>query len=187
LHRAHAEGNVSTLAGDLARLRVERGRRSVPVDALDVDLAAAARLPLGECGAAGVANGAGDHHRLPRRRRRPAGFDGRGRVRCELDMIGAELGPGDLEDHIRDTLADLGRGAVDDGRAVVVKLDSGGAVVVEPLREAEVLEPDGEPDAAVDALAAGRVAGTSRKAERVAGQLLRSRPLERGGAAADLG
>ena len=46
-----------------------------------------------------------------------------------------------------------------------------GAVVVEALREADVLEADREADAAPDALAARRVAGAAGQPERVARQL----------------
>ena len=42
-HGGAGEGDVGTLAGDLPRLGIERRRARVPVDALDVDLAAARR------------------------------------------------------------------------------------------------------------------------------------------------
>ena len=81
-HRAGSECDMGALAGDLARLRVERRRRQMAVDPLDVDLAAAARSPLRERGAAGVAHGARDHPGLPRGRGRAGGVDARGRVRA---------------------------------------------------------------------------------------------------------
>ena len=59
---------------------------------------------------------------------------------------------------------DLGGRAVHLGRAVGEQAHARGAVVVEALREADVLEPDGEADAPADALAAGRVAGAARAA-----------------------
>ena len=58
------------------------------------------------------------------------------------------------------------------GRAVGEQPDAGGAVVVEALGEADVLEADREAGAAADALAARRVAGAARQAERVARQRL---------------
>ena len=51
--------------------------------------------------------------------------------------------------------------------------------VVEPLREADVLEADGEADAAAHALAARRVARAARQPDRVARQLLRLGRRER--------
>ena len=65
---AHRERDVGALARDLAGLGVERRRRRVAVDALDVDLAAAARLALGERRAAGELHRAGRH---PRHAARP--------------------------------------------------------------------------------------------------------------------
>ena len=47
-----SEGNVRALTRRLARRRVERARRVVPVDPLDVDLAASVSLLLLERGAA---------------------------------------------------------------------------------------------------------------------------------------
>ena len=160
-----AKRDVGALAGDLAGLGVERRRRRVAVDALDVDLAAAARARA---------------RRAPRgrrrgRRRRPSTSAAtprssrpsptrRGRVRREPDVVDAELRARDLEDHVRDALPDLGGGAVDLGRAVVEQAHARGAVVVEALGEADVLEADREADAAPDALAARRVAGAARAA-----------------------
>ena len=57
------------------------------------------------------------------------------------------------------------------------------AGVVEALRVADVLEADREADPALDALAAGRVAGAAGQADRVARQLLGLRHRQRGGAA----
>jgi hypothetical protein len=84
-------------------------------------------------------------------------------VRGDEDVVDPELGSRDLEDHVRDALADLGRGAVHLGRAVGEQPDSRRARVVEALRVADVLEADGEAGAAADALAARRVAGASRQ------------------------
>ena len=91
---------------------------------------------------------------------------------CQRDVVGPELEPGDLQDHVRDALPDLGRGAVDLGGPVLREHDAGRAVVVEALREADVLEADGEADAAPHALAARRVPRAAREADRVARQLL---------------
>src|SRR5919197_532989 len=65
--------------------------------------------------------------------------------------------------------------------------DAGGAVVVEALRVADVLEPDGEADSAPDALAAGRVPRAAGEADRVARELLRLRHGQLRAAADDLG
>jgi hypothetical protein len=64
-HSVDSEGDMCALAGDLAGLGIERRRSRVPEDALDVDLAAALRVPLLEGGATGIADGAGDHVGLP--------------------------------------------------------------------------------------------------------------------------
>ena len=155
----------------------------VAEDALDVDLAAAARLALGERGAAGVADGAGDHVGLARGRGRAGRVDRRGRRRREPDVVDPELGARDLEDHVRDALPDLGGGAVHLGRAVGEQPHPRGAVVVEALGEADVLEPDREAGAAADALAARRVAGAARAAGAGRAEAARrSRRLERRGA-----
>ena len=61
---------------------------------------------------------------------------------------------------------------MDLGRAVGAQQHPGGGEVVEALRVADVLEPDGEADAALDTLAAGRVAGAARQADRLARQRL---------------
>ena len=60
-HRARRERDVGTLADDLAGLGIERDVRGVPVDPLDVDLAAPRDGALLERRAAGVAHGAGSH------------------------------------------------------------------------------------------------------------------------------
>src|SRR3954471_14502056 len=84
---------------------------------------------------------------------------GRGYARIRLqhrDALDAELGARDLRLYGDDALADLGRGGVDlDERALGVnrQADAGGRVVVEALGEADVLEADGDPHAAPDALA----------------------------------
>ena len=93
----------------------------------------------------------------------------------------------DLEDHADDALADLGAGAVHVGAAVGVELHARGAVVVEALRVADVLEADREADAAADALAARRVAGAAGQPDRVARQRLGLGHRDRGGGADHLG
>ena len=133
----------------------------MPVDPLDVDLAALSLLLL-ECRPARVAHRARGHPGHARRGRRAGGVDCRGRVRREHDVVGAELGPGDLEDDVRDALPNLRRGAMHLGAAVGVQLDARGRVVVEPFGVADVLEPDREADAALHSFAARRVARTAR-------------------------
>src|SRR5262245_61415991 len=108
-------------------------------------------------------------------------------MRREADLVDAELRARDLEDEIRDALPDFRGGAVDLGRAVLEESYARRAIVVEPLREADVLVAGREADAAADALAARRVARTAREPERVAWQLLRLGRLERRGRADDLG
>ena len=137
-------------------LAVERVRAWMPVDALDVDLAPRA-LALLERGAAGDPRRAGGHPRHARSRGRAGGADVGGRAGDERDVLDAELEPGDLEDHVVDALADLRRRAVDLRPIAVEQPDARGAIVVEALRVAEVLEADREPDTAPDALAAGGV------------------------------
>ena len=110
-HRGDRERDVRPLAGDLARLGIERRRARVAVDALDVDLAAAAALALLERRPAGVAHGAGRHPRHPRGGRRAGRADRGRRVRRQRDVVGAELRARDLEDHADDALTDLGGGA----------------------------------------------------------------------------
>ena len=87
-----------------------------------------------------------------------------------------------------DALPDLGGGAVDERAAVLPSAHARGAVVVEALRVADVLEADGEADAAPHALAARRVAGAARAA--AAGRAAASSGsggCERGGAPDHLG
>ena len=84
------------------------------------------------------------------------------------------------------TLPDFGRSAVHLGTSVRPQHDARRAGVVEPLRVADVLEAEGEPDAPPDALAARGVAGAARKPERVAGKRLFGRDGKRRGTADDL-
>ena len=186
-HRARRERDVRALAQHLAVLGIEREGRGVAVDPLDVDLAALTHGALLERCAAGVANGAGGHPGHARGGGRSGRVDGARRARRERDLARPELGLGDLEDDADEPLADLDPGAVDGGAPVDVDLHARGAVVVEPLREADVLEADGEPDAALDALAPRRVAGAARKPDRVARQGLGLGHGNRGGGADDLG
>src|SRR5262249_35243438 len=161
------ERDVRAVAFHLTGVGVEPGGRKVAVDPLDIDLAATAGFALGQGGAAGVANGTRDHVRLARGRRRTCGVDGRRRLFGETDVVDPELGARDLEDHVRDALPDLGGGAVDFRRPVRKEPDAGGAVVVEALREADVLEADREAGAAANPLASCRVARTAGEAKRV--------------------
>ena len=99
-----------------------------------------------------------------------AGLGGR-----EPHVLDAELGARDLQDHAADALADLGGGAVDLRRAVGEQAHARGAVVVEALRVGDVLEADGEADAALHALAPGRVPRAAGQPQRVARELLGAR------------
>ena len=115
-HRGHGEGDVGALARDLAGLGVERRGPRVAVDPLDVDLARAdalalARAPRGRRAAPRPAA----IHVIREADAEPAEPTRRGRARREHDVVGAELGARDLQDHVRHALADLGGGAVDLG------------------------------------------------------------------------
>ena len=173
-HRARSEGDVRAVARDLAGLGIERRRARVAVDALDVDLARRSRAAPRARARQASPHRAGGHPRHPRRRRRAGRVDAVGRARREHDVLGAELGARDLEDHARHALADLGGGAVHLGGEPSGRAEphARGAVVVEALRVADVLEADREADAAPDALAARRVAGAAGQPQRVARQLL---------------
>ena len=149
LHRGARERDVRGQLADLARLGVERRGGQVAVDALDVDLAAAAGLALVERRATRVPHGARGHPRHARRRRRAGGADRGGRSRRDPDVVGAELGARDLQDHVRHALPDLGGGAVHLGGAVLEEADARGAGVVEAFRVRDVLEADREADAAL--------------------------------------
>ena len=186
-HRRDREGDVRALGGDLAGLGIERRRPRVAVDALDVDLSSAAPLPLLERRAAGELDRAGRHPGHPRGGRRAGRSDGGRAGLGKRHVVGAELRAGDLEDHVRDALSDLGRRAVDLGGAVRAQDHAGGRVVVEALGVADVLEAHREADAASHALAARRVARAAGEADRLARQLLRLGRLQSRGAADDLG
>jgi hypothetical protein len=98
----------------------------------------------------------------------------------------------DLQDDVRDALADLRRGAPDfRSRQPFIRPGpephARGAGVVEALRVADVLEPNREADPTLHALATGGVARSSRKADRVARELLGLGHRQRGRAADHLG
>src|SRR4029453_7568147 len=89
----------------------------------------------------------------PGRRSRAGGVDPVGRAWRERDVLGTELGARDLQDDVRDALADLRRGAPDlRSRQPFVRPGpephARGAGVVEALRVADVLEPNREADPA---------------------------------------
>ena len=90
-----------------------------------------------------------------------------------------------------DSLADLGGGAVQLGGELALRVGiephAGGGRVVEALRVGDVLEADGEADAAADALASRRVAGASGQPDRLARQRLRLGDLQLRRAADHLG
>ena len=156
------------------------------VDPLDVDLAALTHAAFLDCGATGIANGAGGHPGHARGGGRSGRVDGAGRARRERDLARSELGLGDLEDHADEPLPHLDPGAVDGGAPVDVDLHPCGAVVVESLREADVLEADRESDAPLDAFAPRRVARAARKPDRIARQCLGLGHGNRGGGTNDL-
>src|SRR2546421_300972 len=103
-------------------------------------------------------------------------------MRRKRDVIGAELGSRDLQDHVRHSLANLGGGAVHLRAPVRSEPYARGGVVVEPFRVADVLEADREPDATPHTLAARRIAGPTGQTERIARQFLRLGQRERRGA-----
>ena len=145
--------------GDLSGLGVERERARMPVDALDVDLAARPLLLL-ECCPAGELDRACRHPGHARRGCRAGRADcARGRTR-QRDVLDPELRARDLEDDVRDALPDLRPGAEHLGPRAG-ELHTGGAEVVEPLRVADVLEAGREADAAADSLTVRRVAGAT--------------------------
>ncbi len=84
------------------------------------------------------------------------------------------------DDDADEPLADLDPGTVHGRAPIGSQLHPGRAVVVEPLREADVLVADGESDPTPDALAPGCVAGPARQPDRVARQRLRLRHRDRG-------
>src|SRR3712207_7001505 len=96
-----------------------------------------------------------------RGRGRARGVDGGGRMRREDHVLELELRAGDLSDHVRDPLPNLRGGAVELGEelpgCVGQEPDAGRAVVVEPVRVTDVLEADGEADAALHSFAARHV------------------------------
>ena len=143
-------------------------------------------LELGQCVDAGQAHSPCGHPGQARCRGRAGRADAvRGRGR-QPNVLGPQLGPGDLENDVVDALAELGCSAVHLCGEPAVRApepDPRRARVVEPLREADVLEADREAHPAPDALAAGRVARSAREADRVARELLGLRHRELGRAA----
>ncbi len=192
LHRGAGEGHVRRTGRDLAGLRVERRRLPVAVDALLVDLVArgertAAALELVAYRQARGADGAGGHPGLARCRGGTGGADRGGRVRCDDDVgdLG-QLGARHLADDVDDALADLGGGRVhlrdEVASSIGVEANARRAVVVEPLRVADVLVAQREADAAADTVTARRVPRAAGQADRVARQLLRVGLRNRGAA-----
>ena len=109
-------------------------------------------------------------------------------MRREDDVLDVgKLGSRHLHHHVRDSLAHFCGRRVNLGDEVAARIGveahASGAVVVEALRVAEILEADGEADAAVDPVSAGRVSGAAGKANGIAGQLLRLGLGERDAAA----
>src|SRR5207249_6942244 len=78
--------------------------------------------------------------------------------------------------HVRDALPDLRSSAMNLGRQLAVRAamqpHARRRVIVKPLGIADVLETDGETDAAPNTFAARRVPGAARKPQRIARQLL---------------
>ena len=96
-------------------------------------------------------------------------------MRRQCDVVGSELRARDLEDDVGHALSDFGCGAVHLRAAVVVETHPCRGVVVEAFGIADVLEADGEADAALDAFPPRRVPGAARQAQGIARQLLRFR------------
>ena len=167
---------MGTLARHLTRLGIERRRARMAVDPLQVDVRSGAPM-LGERVAARELDGTRCHPGHPRCRRRAGGADRGSRRRREEDVLRLELRARRLEDHVRDALPHFGGSAVHLGRELavlaVMEPHARSRVVVEALRVADVLEPDGEADTALHTLAARRVARAAGKANGVARQLLR--------------
>ena len=187
LHRAGTECDMCTLTGDLARLRVERRCQRMPVHALDVDFPPPRASRSASAARHASRTAPETIHRLARRRSRAGRVDRGRRVRRQANVVDPQLGPRDLEDHVRHALTDFGGSAVDLRGAIVEEPNTCGAIIVESFGETEVLEACGKADAPANALTARGVAGAARKAERVAGQLLRRGRFERGGPADHLG
>jgi hypothetical protein len=113
-------------------------------------------------------------------------------VRREHEVCNlGQFRPRNLNHHVRHALPDLGGGRVDLRDQLPVGVDeepdARGAVVVESLRVADVLEAEGEAEPTANAVTACGVAGSAGEPDRVARKLLRLRLLERGAATNDLG
>ena len=104
----------------------------------------------------------------------------------ERHVLGAELEPRDPQDHVADALTDLDGCTVHLRGAVLGEYDPRGAVVVESLGVADVLEADGEPDSAPNAFSPRRVAGSSGQADCLTRKLLGLGKRERRGSPDDL-
>ena len=176
-HRRDGERDVRLTLGDLTRLRVERERARVPVDALDVD-GASHPVALLERRAARGLHGAGRHPGHPRGRRGACRSDVRRGSGRDGDVLRPELEPRHLQDHLAHALTHLGGRAVHLRRAVLGEDDASGTEVVEALRVADVLEADREADAATHSLAARRVPRAAGEPDRLARKLLRLGRLE---------
>ena len=188
--RSAGERDVRALAGDLAGLRVERRRRAGGGRSRSTSTSlAAARRALRRAPARQASRTApAAIHVMPRGRRRAGRVDRRGRrrreprrrrcrARCARPAGSRSSTPWPTSAAAQCTSAASRSPATTEPHAR-------GAVVVEALGEADVLEADREADAAADALAVRRVAGAAGQAERVARQLLgrrrhRARPRAR--------
>ena len=127
-HRGDGERDVGALAGDLAGLGVERGGARVAVDALDVDLAAGPLAARSSAARHASRTAPAAIHVIRDAEAEPAEPTAAVPGGASDDVVGAELGARDLEDHVGDALADLGRGAVDLGATPSARSsDAGGA------------------------------------------------------------
>src|SRR5262245_53082812 len=131
------------------------------IDALDVHITAARAPALLERRTTCRLHRTRRHPGHARGGSRSRRTDARGRAGGQSHIVGAELEPGDVQDHVAHALADFRSGAMHLCRAVVRENDPRGAVVVEALRVADVLEAHCEAEAASHALAARGVSGTA--------------------------
>ena len=174
-HRRARVGDVRALAGDLSGLRIERRRARMAVDPLDVDLlppvrSPAPRAPPGRRRARRRPPSRSCATPTPTRRSRPSrscaaasttSFEPSSvRATCRITFAT----PWPTSAAAQCTSADCRRRC---SRTRAAR------VVVEAFGVADVLEADGEADAASHAFAAGRVARAAGQAHRVARQLLR--------------
>src|SRR5206468_5255642 len=141
---------VALLRGAMAVRDDALDRRAEELRDVDVLEAPSAGAPreLGLHLATRCEHGAAGHPGLPRRGRRAGGADGRIRG-LDDDALHTELGASDLLADQDDPLPHLGCRRVyarDDAALVAFDTNACGREVVEGVRVADVLQPDGESD-----------------------------------------